>query len=388
MAHGAARSDRHGGITVVGQLQDIGRWRGSTGLTLLSAIVDSSDDAIVGKTVDGLITSWNTGAQRMYGYTADEVLGQPIKILSPADRIDETTEILSKIRRGERVLHLETVRQRKDGTTLPVSVTVSPVRDEEGTLIGVSSIARDNTEQHRCRGRTSSPRGRARASQPESGGVLLLGRPRPARPAASAGRLQRGPAGGVLGHPRRGRPGLRQANPGRQRADGHADRRPIASFAGLAGRDSPPRRSTSAPRSTALPRNSSARSRTVASASSFSAQSGPWRTACLSAPYCRTCWATPGSSPPAGMRRRSNSGRLRSGPGTLVSATTCATMAPASTPAYAEQAVQAIPAAASEARVPRHWRRPRQRAAHRGETRRSHLGRGRGRPRFDLLFHA
>jgi PAS domain S-box-containing protein len=148
MAHGAASSNRHGGIDV-GQLQDIGRWRGSTGLTLLSAIVDSSDDAIVGKTVDGLITSWNTGAQRMYGYTADEVLGQPITILSPADRVDETTEILGKIRRGERVLQLETVRKRKDGTTLPVSVTVSPVRDEEGTLIGVSSIARDNTEQHR-----------------------------------------------------------------------------------------------------------------------------------------------------------------------------------------------------------------------------------------------
>ena len=133
----------------MGQLQDIGRWRGSTGATLLAAIVDSSDDAIVGKTVDGLITSWNTGAERMYGYMADEVLGQPITILSPASRIDETKEILAKIRRGERVLHLETVRQRKDGTTLPVSVTVSPVRDEEGQLIGVSSIARDNTEQHR-----------------------------------------------------------------------------------------------------------------------------------------------------------------------------------------------------------------------------------------------
>ena len=145
MADGEARSDRHGGVAV-GQVQDIGRWRGSTGLTLLSAIVDSSDDAIVGKTVDGLITSWNTGAQRMYGYTADEVIGLPITLLSPAD---EMTEILGKIRKGERVLHLETVRQRKDGTTLPVSVTVSPVRDEEGTLIGVSSIARDNTEQHR-----------------------------------------------------------------------------------------------------------------------------------------------------------------------------------------------------------------------------------------------
>ena len=87
----------------MGQLQDIGRWRGSTGATLLAAIVDSSDDAIVGKTTAGLITSWNTGAERMYGYTADEVLGQPITILSPADRIGETMEILAKIGRGERV---------------------------------------------------------------------------------------------------------------------------------------------------------------------------------------------------------------------------------------------------------------------------------------------
>jgi PAS domain S-box-containing protein len=133
----------------VSQLQDVGRWRGSAGLTLLSAIVDSSDDAIVGKTVDGLITSWNPAAARMYGYSADEIIGQPITLLSPADRIDETKEILEKIRRGERVFHLDTVRRRKDGTTLPVSVTISPVRDEAGTLIGVSSIARDNTEQHR-----------------------------------------------------------------------------------------------------------------------------------------------------------------------------------------------------------------------------------------------
>jgi signal transduction histidine kinase len=78
-----------------------------------------------------------------------EVLGQPITILSPADRMDETKEILETIRRGERVLHLETIRLRKDGTSLPVSVTVSPVRDEAGTLIGISSIARDNTEQER-----------------------------------------------------------------------------------------------------------------------------------------------------------------------------------------------------------------------------------------------
>jgi PAS domain S-box-containing protein len=121
----------------------------SPSLTLLSAIVNSSDDAIVGKTADGVITSWNPAAARMYGYSAEEIVGQPVAVLSHPDHVGEIKEILDKIGRGERVLHHETVRRRKDGTTFPVSVTVSPVYDEDGRLIGASSIARDITEQHR-----------------------------------------------------------------------------------------------------------------------------------------------------------------------------------------------------------------------------------------------
>jgi PAS domain S-box-containing protein len=131
-------------------LHNAGRWQGSAGATLLAAMVDSSADAIVGKTVDGLITSWNPAAERMYGYTADEVLGKPVTILSPSERLGETDDFLGRISRGERVVQLETVQRRKDGSTLPVSVTVSPVRDEEGNLIGVSAITRDNSEQHRA----------------------------------------------------------------------------------------------------------------------------------------------------------------------------------------------------------------------------------------------
>ena len=115
--------------------------------TLLSAIVNSSDDAIVGKNPDGVITSWNPAAERIYGYLAAEIIGQPMAVLCPPDRVGEITEILDTIGRGEHVVHYETRRLRKDGTTIPVSVTVSPIRDESGRLIGASSIARDITEQ-------------------------------------------------------------------------------------------------------------------------------------------------------------------------------------------------------------------------------------------------
>jgi PAS domain S-box-containing protein len=117
--------------------------------TLLSAIVNSSDDAIVGKTLDGVITSWNPAAERMYGYPAAEIIGRPVATLCPPDRLGEIKEILDKIGRGQPVVHHETVRLRKDGTAFPISVTVSPVYDEDGGLIGASSIARDVTQQHR-----------------------------------------------------------------------------------------------------------------------------------------------------------------------------------------------------------------------------------------------
>jgi PAS domain S-box-containing protein len=116
---------------------------------LLWAIVNSSDDAIVGKTLDGVITSWNPAAERMYGYTAQEIIGQPIAVLCPPDRVGEVTDILARISQGERVAHHETVRRRKDGTPVPVSVTISPVYDDSGRLIGALAIARDITGQHR-----------------------------------------------------------------------------------------------------------------------------------------------------------------------------------------------------------------------------------------------
>jgi PAS domain S-box-containing protein len=116
---------------------------------LLAAIVNSSDDAIVGKTTDGVITTWNPAAERMYGYAAEEIVGQPITVLCPPDRVAEIQEILRKIGNDERVLYHESIRQRKDGTTFPVSVAISPVHDGRNRLIGASSIARDISERYR-----------------------------------------------------------------------------------------------------------------------------------------------------------------------------------------------------------------------------------------------
>ena len=116
----------------------------------LAAIVESSDDAIVSKTLDGIITTWNIGAERMFGYRADEVIGKPITILIPPSSLDEEPEILARLRRGERIEHYETVRMRKDGSLLDVALTVSPVKDGNGKIIGASKIARDITERKRA----------------------------------------------------------------------------------------------------------------------------------------------------------------------------------------------------------------------------------------------
>ncbi len=110
---------------------------------LLAAIVDSSDDAIVSKDLNGIITSWNHSAERMFGYTAAEAVGKSITILIPPERLNEETEIQSRLRRGERVDHFETVRRGKDGTLLDISLTISPVRDQNGVIVGASKIARD-----------------------------------------------------------------------------------------------------------------------------------------------------------------------------------------------------------------------------------------------------
>jgi len=116
----------------------------------LAAIVESSDDAIVGKTLEGIVTSWNRGAQTIFGYGADEIIGRPIALLFPPDRLAEEDLILDRIRRGERVDHFETVRRRKDGRDIAVSLTISPVRDDAGRIVGVSKIARDVTAQKRA----------------------------------------------------------------------------------------------------------------------------------------------------------------------------------------------------------------------------------------------
>jgi PAS domain S-box-containing protein len=118
-------------------------------LRSLAAIVESSDDAIVSKDLNGVITSWNKGAERVFGYTAEEAIGQPITILIPQDRQDEERTILTRIRRGERIDHFETVRQRKHGSLIAVSLTISPVKNAQGKIVGASKIARDVTEQKR-----------------------------------------------------------------------------------------------------------------------------------------------------------------------------------------------------------------------------------------------
>lgn len=118
-------------------------------LTQLASIVESSDDAIASKTLEGIITSWNRGAEKIFGYSAQECIGQPMLILFPAERVAEETAILARIQRGEGVDHFETVRVRKDGQRIDVSVTLSPIRDNQGTIIGASKIARDISERKR-----------------------------------------------------------------------------------------------------------------------------------------------------------------------------------------------------------------------------------------------
>lgn len=115
----------------------------------LAAIVGSSDDAILSKDLNGIILSWNRGAERMFGYTAEETIGQPVIMLFPPGRENEEPTIVSRIRRGERIEHYETVRRRKDGSLFHVSLSVSPIKDEQGRIVGASKIARDITEQKR-----------------------------------------------------------------------------------------------------------------------------------------------------------------------------------------------------------------------------------------------
>lgn len=134
-----------GGINMLVDITE--RKRAEDAKAKLAAIVESSDDAIVSKNLDGIITSWNQGAERIFGYTAQETIGQSVTMLMPPDRVNEEPGILDRIRRGEKIAHYETIRRRKDGMLLNISLSVSPVFDAHGNIIGASKIARDITHR-------------------------------------------------------------------------------------------------------------------------------------------------------------------------------------------------------------------------------------------------
>jgi PAS domain S-box-containing protein len=137
-------------VGAVNMLIDIGeRRRTEQSAQMLAAIVESSDDAIVSKDLNGIIASWNAGAEQLFGYKAEEAIGKPILMLIPTGRHNEEPEILARIRRGERIDHYETIRRRKDGSLVEISLTVSPIRDGSGKVVGASKIARDITERRR-----------------------------------------------------------------------------------------------------------------------------------------------------------------------------------------------------------------------------------------------
>jgi PAS domain S-box-containing protein len=126
------------------------RKRGEQATRLLAAVVESSHDAIVSKDLDGIITSWNKGAERLFGYAAEEAVGQNITLIIPPDRRNEERAIVERLTRGERVDHFETVRMRKDGSLLDVALTISPMKDAAGCIVGASKLARDITERKRA----------------------------------------------------------------------------------------------------------------------------------------------------------------------------------------------------------------------------------------------
>jgi PAS domain S-box-containing protein len=144
--------DQDGAIVgVVNFFQDITERKQAEGVKgLLAAIVDSSDDAVISKSLEGKITTWNKGAERIFGYSAEEAIGRHITMLIPQERLNEETTILDRLKRGERVDHFETVRLRKDGTALDISLTISPMKDGSGRVIGASKVARDITDRKRA----------------------------------------------------------------------------------------------------------------------------------------------------------------------------------------------------------------------------------------------
>jgi PAS domain S-box-containing protein len=139
------------GVAIARQLGfALERLRAEEATQRLATIVESSDDAIISKNLDGIILTWNAGAERIFGYKTEEAVGEPVTILIPPDRVNEEPKILQRLRRGERIDHYETVRRRKDGTLIEISLTVSPVRDKDGHIIAASKIVRDITNQKRA----------------------------------------------------------------------------------------------------------------------------------------------------------------------------------------------------------------------------------------------
>ena len=143
-----AAGDRTGAANVLIDVTE--RHEGEQVALRLATIVESSDDAILAKDLTGTITNWNAAAQRLFGYSAEEVVGRPMAILIARERRDEEPKILARIRAGERIDHQETIRRRKDGTLVEVSLSVSPLKNPGGQIIGASTIARDITEQRRA----------------------------------------------------------------------------------------------------------------------------------------------------------------------------------------------------------------------------------------------
>jgi PAS domain S-box-containing protein len=147
----AWRADRTARASLIGSSVGIGSPEGDqSASTLLAAIVDSSDDAIISKRLDGTITSWNKSAERLFGWTAQEAIGRHISLIIPGDRLQEETEIINRLKRRERIDHFETVRVRKDGSPIDISVTISPLTDATGRVLGASKVARDITERKRA----------------------------------------------------------------------------------------------------------------------------------------------------------------------------------------------------------------------------------------------
>src|ERR687884_1012200 len=153
-----------GGRFVLAVIRDVSaRKRGEEARAQLAAIVEASEDAIIGKTLDGTITSWNPAAARLYGYSAAEAIGQSISLLVPPDRHDELQELLARVARGESISHLETERLRKDGTRITVSASIAPVRAASGAVVAAAVVARDITERKRAEEALRASEARLRA---------------------------------------------------------------------------------------------------------------------------------------------------------------------------------------------------------------------------------